>query len=78
MKNKLREAYEAGQKSVTGDDDNGYSIDVDNRQTFDSWYESKFKNLRIPPAIKSICSTCGKLNNPYCSNAWHLDPANFR
>jgi hypothetical protein len=55
MKEKLRKAYEAGQKSVIGRKDNGYSIDADKRQTFNCWYDDEVKNLNIPDVKKSVC-----------------------
>jgi len=31
----------------------------------------------IADVSKSVCSTCGKHNNPFCSNPYHLDEANI-
>ena len=31
----------------------------------------------IANVSNSVCSTCGKLNNPYCSNHWHLCSENI-
>ena len=44
----------------------------------EEYAQQQVKNLNIPAVNNSVCATCGKLNNPYCSNAWHLDATNIR
>lgn len=39
--------------------------------------ESEVKKLNIHDVSKSVCSTCGKHNNPFCSNPYHLDETNI-
>ena len=36
------------------------------------------KKLNKPDVGGSVCPACEKLNAPYCSNPWHLQPENFR
>jgi hypothetical protein len=33
--------------------------------------QKQVKNL-TPDVIKSVCPTCNKVENVFCSNAWHI------
>jgi len=39
--------------------------------------QTEVNDFVIADVSKSVCSTCGKHNNPFCSNPYHLDEANI-